>query len=130
MVEEKEYDLKKSIEGLGKLNPILKDAHGNIIDGFHRQEVDPNWNAITIGEIDNPAKLELARLATNFCRRHMTSEEIRDKLTFLIGKCVLKRSLIGFVQTARHRFQATVMFAKIVDTRKRLMSWKRNHDRT
>ena len=97
MVEEKEYDLKKSIEGLGKLNPILKDAHGNIIDGFHRQEVDPNWNAITIGEIDNPAKLELARLATNFCRRRMTSEEVRDKLTFLIGKCGLKAEEIAKV---------------------------------
>jgi len=36
-----DYDLTKSSKALGKLYPILKDAHGNIIDGFHRKRVNP-----------------------------------------------------------------------------------------
>jgi len=42
----------------------------------------------------------------------------------LLGWCV--KNLVGFVQTARHRFQATVMFAKIVDTQKVIWKVKRN----
>jgi len=81
---EREYDLSVSVEGIGKLVPILKDKHGNIIDGFHRIAIDPDWFSIIIEEIDDPVKLELARLAVNFCRRKVSKEEMREKIKFLI----------------------------------------------
>jgi hypothetical protein len=89
-MEESEYDLDSSVKGLGKLVPVLKDAHGNVIDGFHRQKIDPSWPVVTVEAIDDPTKLALARLATNFCRRKVPVEEIRESLVFLIGKCGLK----------------------------------------
>jgi hypothetical protein len=79
-----EYDLNQSCNKLGKLVPILKDAHGNIIDGFHRIEVDPKWITVTIDTIDDPVKLELARLAVNFCRRNVGSDELKRRIGFLI----------------------------------------------
>jgi DNA-binding CsgD family transcriptional regulator len=80
-----EYDLKKSVEGVGKLVPILKDTQGNIIDGFHRIEVDPKWPSITVDTVDNAVKLELARLAVNFDRRTMSKDEMDKRVAFLIG---------------------------------------------
>lgn len=80
-----EYDLKKSVDGVGKLVPILRDAQGNIIDGFHRLEVDPKWPSLTVGTVDNPVKLELARLAVNFARRVMDRDEVVKRIGFLIG---------------------------------------------
>jgi very-short-patch-repair endonuclease len=87
---EEEYDLNKSAKKLGKLYPILKDAHGNIIDGFHRQNADPDWQSIKVDSVTTPAELELARLATNFCRRTLKDSEIQNRLVFLIGKCGMK----------------------------------------
>ena len=65
--------------------PILKDAYGNIIDGFHRQNADPNWPSITVGTIDDAVKLELARLAANYCRRNIPAIELQQRIGFLIG---------------------------------------------
>lgn len=82
---EKPYDLAKSVLGLGKLYPVLKDAHGNVIDGFHRLAVDPNWPSITLNYIQNTTDLEAARLATNFARRQIPKEEFDQRVGFLIG---------------------------------------------
>lgn len=95
MTEEKEFDLNCSAKGLGKLYPILKDAHGNIIDGFHRQNVDPDWPVVKVDSVDSPQKLELARLATNFCRRTLPKAEIENRLAFLVGKCGMKAEEIA-----------------------------------
>jgi hypothetical protein len=81
---ENEYDLTKSSKALGKLYPILKDKDGNIIDGFHRQNADTEWQSITLDSIDNPVKLELARLAVNYCRRAIPKTEIEQRIVFLI----------------------------------------------
>jgi DNA-binding CsgD family transcriptional regulator len=78
------YDLTTSSKGLGKLYPILKDKHGNIIDGFHRQNADPAWPTLTDENIETPVQLELARLAVNFCRRTMPATEIEQRVTFLV----------------------------------------------
>jgi len=85
-----EYDLAKSSKKLGPLVPILKDKNGNIIDGFHRQNANPDWPTITVDSVDSDAKLELARLATNFCRRRLEPSEIQNRLSFLVGKCGMK----------------------------------------
>jgi very-short-patch-repair endonuclease/predicted transcriptional regulator len=90
MTEEESYDLTRSARKLGQLYPILKDKRGNIIDGFHRQNADPDWATVTVESVDSDQKLELARLATNFCRRTLKEPEFQNKLKFLIGKCGMK----------------------------------------
>jgi predicted XRE-type DNA-binding protein len=69
-----EYDLKKS-EKIGQLYPILVDAEGNVIDGFHRIEADPNWRREKLPEIDTEEKLLLARCVANWHRRQVSREE-------------------------------------------------------
>lgn len=83
-MSEESYDLAVSSKKLGYLYPILKDAHGAIIDGFHRENADPDWPSVTVGTVDNPVKLELARLAANFCRRDVPKTEIDNRVAFLI----------------------------------------------
>ena len=70
-----EYSLKESAEKLGKLVPIIEDAFGNIIDGFHREKLDPNWPRVRLDYVDDPIKLEKARIAINQCRRVVDAEE-------------------------------------------------------
>jgi hypothetical protein len=84
MSENEEYDLAKSSKKLGKLYPILKDKKGNIIDGFHRQNADPDWPSITVDTVDDPIKLELARLAVNYCRRAIPKTEFDNHIAFLV----------------------------------------------
>ena len=70
-----EYSLKESAEKLGKLVPIIEDAFGNIIDGFHREKLDPKWPRIRLDHVNDPIKLEKARIAINQCRRVVDAEE-------------------------------------------------------
>lgn len=69
-----EYDLKKS-EKIGQLYPVLVDAEGNVIDGFHRIEADPNWRREKLPEIDTEEKLLVARCVANWHRRQISREE-------------------------------------------------------
>ena len=82
--EEAPYSLAASREGLGELSPVLKDVHGNVIDGFHRLGENANWHTITVPTIDNPIKLELARLAVNYNRRKVAPEELTQRISFLV----------------------------------------------
>lgn len=69
-----EYDLKGS-EKVGQLYPVLVDADGNVIDGFHRLDADPNWRKEKLENIDSEEKLLLARCISNWHRRKVSREE-------------------------------------------------------
>ena len=69
-----EYDLKKS-EKIGQLYPVLLDSEGNVIDGFHRLKVDPDWRTEKLPEIDTEEKLLVARCVANWHRRQVSREE-------------------------------------------------------
>jgi hypothetical protein len=84
VADEAPYSLAASREGLGELSPVLKDAHGNVIDGFHRLGENANWHSIIVPTIDDPVKLELARLAVNYNRRKVAPEELTQRITFLV----------------------------------------------
>jgi len=79
------YDLKLSVEKLGKLCPVLLDKNGHVIDGNHRMKLDPKWPTVTLSNIDTPVKRGLARIASNFCRRTVDAEELTREITMLIG---------------------------------------------
>lgn len=93
-MSDSEYNLAKSKKALGPLYPILKAKDGSIIDGFHRQNDDPDWAILTLDSIDTPVKIELARLAANFCRRQMPATEFQNRVAFLV-KSGLKVSEIA-----------------------------------
>lgn len=61
-MSEEGYDLELSRKKLGALAPVLTDAYGNVIDGFHRQKIDPNWPKLKIGHITNPVQLSMAQV--------------------------------------------------------------------
>lgn len=73
-MSEHEYDLRKS-EKIGQLYPVLVDAKGNVIDGFHRLEADPDWRREELQEIDTEEKLFTARCVANWHRRQVPREE-------------------------------------------------------
>jgi len=70
-----EYFIAKSVQQIGYLYPILKDAHGNVIDGYHRLNIDPNWPVKKVEEVTDPVQLAIARLIANVCRRDIPAEE-------------------------------------------------------
>jgi len=86
------YDLQKSKKSVHELYPVLKDAHGNVIDGFHRLEADPNWKTETLEHIKTPAQLALARIISNTHRRSMSREERKLQIVAL-AKELIKEGL-------------------------------------
>jgi transposase len=90
-----EYDLRESVRTLGKLSPILKDAHGNVIDGLHRLELFPDWPTITNESITTPEQLEAARLAVNTNRRVVSSSEIDLRVGLLVKAGLKAEQIIG-----------------------------------
>lgn len=66
--------LKASEEKLGQLYPVLKNANGIIIDGFHRTRVNPNWKSVTLPVKDELETLRL-RVHVNLMRRAVEAGE-------------------------------------------------------
>jgi DNA-directed RNA polymerase subunit RPC12/RpoP len=75
MSETKEYSLKDSVAKIGRLYPVLEDAYGNIVDGYHRLEEDSEWPRHKLDQIKDPVQLAVARLVANVCRRDVPAEE-------------------------------------------------------
>jgi DNA modification methylase len=76
-------ELKKSYEKFGPIYPVLVDKHGNVIDGFHRKKVDPNWPVMKREDIETEYDREKIALLANLLRREITGEEITKRLTKL-----------------------------------------------
>ena len=72
-----EYDIRKS-KKIGQLYPVLLSKDGEVIDGFHRLEADPNWRTERLPEIDTEEKLLVARCVANWNRRQVSFEEKKD----------------------------------------------------
>jgi len=47
----------------------------NIIDGYHRLNVNPKWPRKKVEEVRDPVQLAIARLIANVCRRTVSAEE-------------------------------------------------------
>jgi hypothetical protein len=81
------YDLWASRRSVRELYPVLLDAHGNVIDGFHRLRVDPGWRTETLGHVRTPTQLVLARIIANTHRRSVSREE-REEQVNEIARCL------------------------------------------
>ena len=78
-----EYDIRESLKSVKQLYPVLLDANGEVIDGFHRLEVDGNWRTEKLDHIRTPTQLYLARIVANTHRRIMSAEEQKEQITKL-----------------------------------------------
>lgn len=101
MTEER-YDLKESKRSVRELYPVLKDAHGNIIDGFHRLREVPEWRTETLEHIKTPTQLWLARIIANTHRRTVSREERAHQIE------MLAKSLIEHDKVPKHEIVSTV----------------------
>ena len=72
-----EYDLKKSTEKIGYLYPVILDAEGNPVDGFHRLAADPDWRTEINPSLDSPEKVVKAKLIANKFRRQVEAAEVK-----------------------------------------------------
>jgi len=70
-------ELKKSRDEVGEIYPVLKDQHGNLLDGFHRKRINPNWKETTIKVKDKIHSLRI-RLHSNITRRAIEPKEKKD----------------------------------------------------
>lgn len=77
-------ELKKSYEKFGPLLPIVRDKHGNVVDGFHREKIDKDWPSSKRKEIDNEEKRILVAMQLNWLRRDVDDEE---KTEYLVKLC-------------------------------------------
>lgn len=85
-------DLKRSEKELGQLLPVFKNSKGEIIDGFHRKRVNPDWKEVILpvkGEIET---LRM-RVHLNILRRevpHIEKEEWVKECREILKKRGLK----------------------------------------
>ena len=86
---EERYDLGESRRSVRELYPVLLDAHGNVIDGFHRLRADPDWRTETLEHIRTPTQLVLARIIANTHRRSVSREEREEQINEL-ARCLLE----------------------------------------
>ncbi|MEM2367473.1 MAG: helix-turn-helix transcriptional regulator [Candidatus Bathyarchaeia archaeon] len=72
-----EFDLSLSKKVVGEIYPVIKDQHGNILDGKHRKAVDPNWKE-TVVEVKDELEALLVRVHANIVRREISVEEKQE----------------------------------------------------
>jgi hypothetical protein len=70
-------DLKQSERAIGQIYPVLKNAQGGIIDGFHRKRSNPDWKEATLPINAGLETLKL-RAHLNLMRRDIPREEKQE----------------------------------------------------
>ncbi len=83
-----DYELNPEI---GELYPVLLDAKGNLIDGFHRRKANKNWHTIKLAQIKTKADLLTARIIAN-CQRLDHSVESREWVNALADELAKEHS--------------------------------------
>lgn len=66
---------RRTVDAVGQLYPVLLSKDGQVIDGFHRLNGNPDWKTQTLEHIDSDEKLLLARAISNWHRRSISKEE-------------------------------------------------------
>jgi site-specific DNA-cytosine methylase len=67
-------ELEKSRKEVGEIFPVLKDQHGNVIDGLHRKEANPSWRE-EIVRVESPLHALKIRVHSNMVRRDIKEVE-------------------------------------------------------
>jgi len=67
-------ELVASEKKIGQIYPVVKDAHGNILDGFHRKRVNPDWKEVVL-PIEDELEALRVRVHLNDLRRDVPTSE-------------------------------------------------------
>jgi len=89
--EELIESLRRSRGKVGPLIPIFEDAHGEIIDGFHRLEADENWPRVRLDHVKTRKDRIIARIACNIIRKESPHE--KTKLLEEFGEILLEEGV-------------------------------------
>jgi predicted nucleic acid-binding Zn-ribbon protein len=85
-MNEQEYSLVKSLKGkYGQIVPCLADANGEVFDGLHRKEIDPDAETIRRDNIKSAVDRTFARMIANKVRRQYQADELSKDIAFLLG---------------------------------------------
>jgi len=88
--------LKKSEQEVGQLLPVFVTEEGEIIDGFHRKQANPQWRKEVVEAVKTREDYLKARIAFNF-RRVVKGDEIKAMIIELadiqLGKGIPKGEL-------------------------------------
>jgi site-specific DNA-methyltransferase (adenine-specific) len=77
--------LRASIERFGVLVPVVRDQHGNVIDGHHRARIADALGVkyrVDVIPVDGDEAREIAQ-HLNSRRRHLNGEQLRDHIIML-----------------------------------------------
>lgn len=75
--------LKGSKRRFKAVIPVLRDAEGNLIDGYHRLASDPDWFGVILSWVKTDQDRALLKIACNFIRRNVPAKEKTDMLAEL-----------------------------------------------
>lgn len=89
--EELIESLRRSRGKVGPLIPIFEDAHGEIMDGFHRLEADENWPRVRLEHVKTRKDRIIARIACNIIRKESARE--KTKLLEEFGEILLEEGV-------------------------------------
>jgi hypothetical protein len=78
-----EKSLKKSEEIVGRIYPVIKDANGKVIDGFHRLDVDPDWDFVILPDVKTKEERLIVGLHANLGRRKISRKEKAEAINDL-----------------------------------------------
>ena len=75
--------LDKSSEAIGQIYPVLRDAEGRVIDGFHRLDADPDWKSVTLENVKTEEDRLLVAFHVNLGRRKVSKAEKSEYINTL-----------------------------------------------
>jgi ParB-like chromosome segregation protein Spo0J len=101
--------LKEDIAKRGIITPIIKDADGNIVDGYHRDKIakELGLTDIPVKQVDGTeAELQAMAIALNVARRQLNAEDRRELVAQLRAGGKSERQIaetLGVTKTTVHR---------------------------
>jgi ParB-like chromosome segregation protein Spo0J len=101
--------LKEDIAKRGIISPIIKDAAGNIVDGYHRHKIaeELGLTDIPIKQVDGTeVELQAMAIALNVARRQLNAEDRRELVAQLRAEGKSERQIaetLGVTKTTIHR---------------------------
>jgi len=67
---------------VGQLYPVLVTKEGEVIDGVHRKQADPNWKEMALDWVKTREDYLIARVTANY-RRPIENRELKAQITEL-----------------------------------------------
>lgn len=71
-------DLQSSEKAVGQLYPVLRDAEGKVIDGWHRLDANPNWKSVVLKDVKTEEDRLIVSAHVNLGRRDISVNEKRN----------------------------------------------------